>query len=182
MFERFTRGARDVVEGAVGHAERADDAEVTAEHLLLALLDAEGTKAAYALAALGVTGRREAVVAALAEARRRGGVSAADEEALAGLGIDVGAIVSCVEQAHGEGALGRERTRTKRRFTGHRPFARESKDVLEQALRVAIGRGDRTIGDEHLLLALAVRPGVARDVLGAYGSSYDAVVRVLGTG
>ncbi|MDQ8702152.1 Clp protease N-terminal domain-containing protein [Streptomyces sp. LHD-70] len=181
MFERFTQGARDVVEGAVGHAERADAPTVTAEHLLLALLDAEGTKAAYALAELGVVERRSAVVAALAEARRRGGVSEADEAALAGLGIDVGAIVSRVEEAHGEGALGRTRTK-RRRFTGHRPFDRESKGVLEQSLRVAIGRGDRTIGDEHLLLALAVRPGVVRDVLGAYGGSYDAVVRVLGGG
>ncbi|MDI3417122.1 Clp protease N-terminal domain-containing protein [Streptomyces luteolus] len=180
MFERFTRGARDVVEGAVGHAERAGDADVTPEHLLLALLDAEGTKAAYACAALGVTDRRDAVTAALAEARRRGGVSEADEGALAGLGIDVGAIVSRVEEAHGEGAL--ERTRTKRRrFTGHRSFARESKEVLEQSLRVAIGRGDRSIGDEHLLLALTVRPGVVRDVLAAHGASYDEVVRVLGT-
>ncbi|MFM9366800.1 Clp protease N-terminal domain-containing protein [Streptomyces sp. Da 82-17] len=184
MFERFTQGARDVVEGAVGHAERADAPAVTTEHLLLALLDAEGTKAAYVLAALGVTGRRDAIAADLAEARRRGGVSAADEEALAGLGIDVDAIVARVEQAHGEGALGRSgrgRGRTQRWFGGaHRPFARESKGVLEQALRVAVGRGERAIGDEHLLLALAVRPGVVRDVLGVYGASYGEVVRVLG--
>ncbi|KUF16753.1 Clp protease N-terminal domain-containing protein [Streptomyces silvensis] len=189
MFERFTQGARDVVVGAVAHAERAGAATVTDEHLLLALLDAEGTKAAFALTALGAPDRRDAITAALADARRRGGVSRADEEALAGLGIDVDAIVSSVELAHGEGALahtgapGRAPRRGRRLLlgrTGHRPFAPESKRVLEQALRVALGRGDRSIGDEHLLLALTVRPGVVRDVLRGRGVSYEGVVRVLG--
>ncbi|MFE0055751.1 Clp protease N-terminal domain-containing protein, partial [Streptomyces sp. NPDC059003] len=113
--------------------------------------------------------------------------SQADEAALAELGIDVGAIVSRVEQAHGAGVLAHsgapDARRGKRRLlglTGHRPFARESKRVLEQALRVALGRGDRSIGDEHLLLALTVRPGVVQDVLRAQGVSYAAAVRVLG--
>lgn len=184
MFERFTKGARAVVVAAVAHAERAGAATVTDEHLLLALLDAEGTKAAFALAALGVAGRRDAVAAALVEARRRGGVSQADQEALAGLGIDVEAIVSRVEEAHGEGVLAGGGPRRGRRrlpgLGGHRPFARESKDTLEKSLRIAVGRGDRSIGDEHLLLALTARPGVVQDVLGAHGASYGGVVRVLG--
>lgn len=185
MFERFTKGARDVVAGAVAHAERAGAATVTDEHLLLALLDAEGTKAAFALTALGLGDRRAAVTAALVEARRRGGVSQADQEALAGLGIDVEAIVSRVEEAHGEGVLAHSGgpRRSRRRLpglTGHRPFARESKEALEKSLRIAVGRGDRAIGDEHLLLALTTRPGVVQDVLGAHGASYEQVVRVLG--
>ncbi len=182
MFERFTEGARTVVRGAVAHAERGDAEEVEAGHLLLALLDSRGTKGAFALSALGV--RPEAVVSGLDEARRRGGVSAADAEALAGLGIDVGAIVSRVEEAHGEGALAHGRPRGRRLLggSGHRPFTREAKTVLEQSLRVALARKEKSIGDEHLLLAMAARPGVVRDVLAGCGVTFDAVERVLGSG
>ncbi|MBC9711265.1 peptidase [Streptomyces sp. TRM66268-LWL] len=182
MFERFTEGARGVVEGAVAHAKRADADEVEPGHLLLALLDARGTKGAFALSALGV--RPEAVVSDLEEARRRGGVSAADAEALAGLGIDVGEIVSRVEETHGEGALAQGRPRGRRLWSGsgHRPFTREAKTVLEQSLRVALARKEKSIGDEHLLLAMVARPGVVRDVLAGCGVTFDAVERVLGNG
>ncbi|WP_405699518.1 Clp protease N-terminal domain-containing protein [Streptomyces sp. NBC_01383] len=37
MFERFTKGARATVTGAVAHAERADAGAVGEEHVLLAL-------------------------------------------------------------------------------------------------------------------------------------------------
>ncbi|WP_415951860.1 Clp protease N-terminal domain-containing protein [Streptomyces sp. KLOTTS4A1] len=183
MFERFTQGARTVVKGAVTHAERAGAEAVEPAHLLLALIEAEGTKAAFALAALGL--RPEAVVSGLDEARRRGGVSAADAEALAGLGIDVGEIVSRVEEAHGEGALARGRRPAgwlRRAGSGHRPFARESKTILEQSLRVALARKEKSIGDEHLLLAMTARPGVVRDVLAGCGVRFDGVERVLGAG
>ncbi|MFD8796934.1 Clp protease N-terminal domain-containing protein, partial [Streptomyces vinaceus] len=107
MFERFTQDARDAVVGAVAEARRTGAATVAEEHLLLALLDRG------ALDPLGVD--RAAMAADLAAARRRGGMSRADEEALAGLGIDLTAIVSRVEEAHGEGVLAaaapRRRTR-----------------------------------------------------------------------
>ncbi|MFK8905831.1 Clp protease N-terminal domain-containing protein [Streptomyces sp. YS-3] len=183
MFERLTDGARGVVKGAVGLAGQRGDARVDPGHLLLALLDARGTKGAFALAALGV--QREAVVGGLDEARRRGGVSAADAEALAGLGIDVTEIVSRVEEAHGEGALassGRQAGRLRRAGSGHRPFTKEAKTILEQSLRVALARKDKIIGDEHLLLALTARPGVVRDVLAGCGVTFDGVQRVLGQG
>ncbi|SDJ79245.1 Clp protease N-terminal domain-containing protein [Streptomyces indicus] len=182
MFERFTDGARTVVKGAVAHAERAQAEEIEPAHLLLALLESRGTKAAFALDALGV--RAAAVVSGLDEARRRGGLSEADAEALAGLGINVGAIVSRVEEAHGEGALmhGRPRRKFPWGASGHRPFTRDAKAVLEQSLRVALARKDKTIGDEHLLLAMTARPGVVRDVLAACGATFDGVERVLGAG
>lgn len=109
MFERFTKGARATVGGAVAHAERTGADTVSEECLLLALLDQEGGRAPFALAALGLTDRRESVEAALADARRRGGMTRADADALADIGIDLGAIVSRVEETHGEGALGRPR-------------------------------------------------------------------------
>lgn len=64
MFERFTKAARAVVKGAVEHAERAGAAVVTEEHLLLALLDREDTRAADALHALCPPDRRPSLLAA----------------------------------------------------------------------------------------------------------------------
>ncbi|MGI5248015.1 Clp protease N-terminal domain-containing protein [Actinacidiphila glaucinigra] len=179
MFEKFTKSARGVVEGAVGHAGRAGDPAVTEDHLLLSLLDREGTRASAALAALGVDRRRAALEEALDETRRRGGVSRADAEALAGLGIDVAEIVARVEDAHGAGALATGRGPRRWRPAGRRPFTRGAKGVLERSLRAAVARGDRHIGDEHILLALAVGPGVVADVLAEHGASWADVERVL---
>ncbi|MFJ6936753.1 Clp protease N-terminal domain-containing protein [Streptomyces sp. NPDC101132] len=170
MFERFTREAREAVEGAVGHAERTGSAVVSEEHVLLALAE----RAPFT--SLGVdTG---ALAAALAENRRRGGLSKADEEALAGLGIDLTEIVSRVEATHGAGALAGPAPRT-RRWSNHRRFTAGAKSVLEQSLRVALGRRDRRIGTEHLLLALIARPGAVGDVLADHGVTYERVEHVL---
>ncbi len=178
MFERFTKGARAVVTGAAVHAERIGASSVTEEHMLLALLDQEGSRASFAVASLGLTGRRASLEAALAEARRRGGLTKADTEALAGIGIDVTEIVARVEGAHGEGALAGGR-RNRRWWSGHRAFGAGAKSILEQSLRVALGRGDRFIGEEHLLLALTARPGVVADVLAEHGATYATVERAL---
>ncbi|MEV6670050.1 Clp protease N-terminal domain-containing protein [Streptomyces sp. NPDC051162] len=180
MFERFTSSARDVVKGAVGHSERTGAEAVTEEDLLLSLLDSAGTTASSALSALGVDRRR--VERALGEARRHGGISRADAEALAGLGIDVAEIVARVEDTHGPGALATRRRPRRRRPAGHRPFTREAEAVLERSLRAALARDERHIGDEHILLALATGPGVAADVLTECGASRSAVERVLGGG
>ncbi|MFI7083167.1 Clp protease N-terminal domain-containing protein [Streptomyces anulatus] len=178
MFERFTRGARATVKGAVAQAERAGADSVTEEHLLLALLEQEGGRTSFAVTALGLHDRRASLDAAFAEARRRGGLTRADTDALAGIGIDIGAIVSRVEGAHGEGALAAGRT-GRRWWSGHRPFTPGAKTVLENSLRVALGRGDRFIGEEHLLLALTAKPGVVADVLAEHGATYATVRRAL---
>lgn len=178
MFERFTEVAREVVCRAVERARRAGAPDVTEEHLLLALLDGEG-RGASALAGLGVTERRVSVESALGDARRRGGLSRSDTQALAGLGIDVAEVVSRVERAHGEGALAAVSTSGKRRRAHRTPFAREAKAVLEKALKVALGRGDRHIGDEHILLALVARPGVVAEVLAGHGATYGRIEAAL---
>ncbi|WP_406280319.1 Clp protease N-terminal domain-containing protein [Embleya sp. NBC_00896] len=183
MFERFTHDARKVVRGAVERSERAGDATVGEEHMLRALLDGQGTQAALALAAVGFVASRDEVERGLAEARRRGGISQADADALADLGIDVSEIVSRVEQVHGEGALAvPERRRRLWPFGArqlHTPFTPGAKKVLEQSLRESLERGDRYIGDEHILLALTVRPGVVADLLAGYGVTHTAVLRAL---
>ncbi|MFE5976646.1 Clp protease N-terminal domain-containing protein [Streptomyces sp. NPDC056460] len=171
MFERFTKAARTVVKSAVEHAERGGATVVTPEHLLLALLDGEGTRAAGALCP---PDRRPSLVAALTDARRRAGLSRADEEALADLGIDVGAIVARVEETHGEGALAGDR-KDSGWWSGRRSFSREAKTVLEKSLRVALARKDREIGDEHILLALTTTGGVVAEVLADHGVTYASV-------
>lgn len=178
MFERFTKDARAVVVGAVEQAEGSGAEFVDAEHLLLALLDREAGRASFALAALGLAERGDAVREALRESRRRAGLSQADTEALAGLGIDVSEIVARVEEAHGVGAMSGDRA-GRGRWSGRRPFGRGAKEVLEKALRIAVARRDRHIGDEHLLLALTVRPGVPGEVLADHGVTHESVVRVL---
>ncbi|MFD3540073.1 Clp protease N-terminal domain-containing protein [Streptomyces sp. NPDC058662] len=188
MFERFTRDARSAVTGAVTAAQEAGAASVTEEHLLLALMDLG------ALDPLGVD--RGAIASDLAAARRRGGMSKADEEALAGLGIDLTEIVARVEETHGEGALAAParrrrglgasvrsalgRAEPEGRAGGYRPhFASGSKQVLEQSLRIALGRHDRHIGALHLLLALVSRPGTVAEVLADHGVTYGTAERGL---
>ncbi|UPT44648.1 Clp protease N-terminal domain-containing protein [Streptomyces sp. WAC00303] len=178
MFERFTRGARATVKGAVAQAGRAGADSVTEEHLLLALLEQEGGRTSFAVTALGLHDRRASLDAAFAEARRRGGLTRADTDALADIGIDIGAIVSRVEGVHGEGALAAGRG-GRRWWSGHRPFTPGAKTVLENSLRVALGRGDRFIGEEHLLLALTAKPGVVADVLAEHGATCATVQRAL---
>jgi ATP-dependent Clp protease ATP-binding subunit ClpA len=178
MFERFTKDARAVVTGAVEQAEREGTQNVDAEHLVLALLDREGSRGSFALAALGVRERAESVRRELGEARRRGGLSQAEADALAGLGIDVGEIVARVEEVHGVGAMSGDR-KDKGWWFGRRSFSRGAKDVLERALRIAVGRRDRHVGDEYILLALVGRPGVPAEVLADHGVTYEALVRVL---
>jgi ATP-dependent Clp protease ATP-binding subunit ClpA len=180
MFERFTKDARAVVKGALGHAEEARAQCVDAEHLLLALLDREGSRGSFALAALGLAAeRREAVRRAVAEARRRAGLSQAEADALAGLGIDVSEIVARVEEVHGIGAMSGD-LKDKGWWSGRRTtFGRGAKEILERALRVALAHRDRHIGDEHLLMALTVRPGVPAEVLADHGVTFEALTRVL---
>ncbi|MYX16479.1 peptidase [Streptomyces sp. SID8374] len=178
MFERFTHGARATVKGAVAQAERVGAGSVTEEHLLLALLEQEGSRASFALAALGLSARRASLDASFAEARRRGGLTKADTEALAGIGIDVDTVVGRVEGAHGEGALAAGRS-GRRWWSGHRPFTPGAKTILEKSLRVALGRGDRFIGEEHLLLALTATPGTVADVLAEHGATHATVHRAL---
>ncbi|NNN35241.1 peptidase [Streptomyces sp. S3(2020)] len=179
MFERFTKDARAVVQTSVAHAERTGAATVGAEHLLLALLDREASRASFALASLGLAGdRKESVRRSLAESRRRAGLSQAEADALAGLGIDVAEIVARVEEAHGVGAMSGDR-KDKSWWSGRRTFGRDAKDVLERSLRTAVARRDRHVGDEHLLLALTVRPGVPGEVLADHGVTYASLTRVL---
>ncbi|MER7896000.1 Clp protease N-terminal domain-containing protein [Streptomyces sp. NPDC096046] len=180
MFERFTKDARDVVKSAYEQVEGSGGGGrcVEPEHLLLALLDREDSRGSFALTTLGLGERRDSVREALLEARRRAGLTQAETDALAGLGIDVEEIVARVEDVHGIGALAGDR-RDKRSWSGRVSFSRGAKDVLERSLRVALARRDRNIGDEHILLALTLRPDVPAEVLADHGVTYESLMRVL---
>lgn len=159
MFNRFTDVARRVVHEAARQARN----EVTDEHLLLALLDQQGTTSARLLTDAGVT--PDKVGAAFRAAERKGGLTDAEAAMIMSeLGIDVDEVVASVERALGKNVLTPP--------AGRGRFARTAKDVLAGALSQAKSLRDRELNDQHLLLALAAHEGVAGQLLATHGLSY----------
>ncbi|RLK60586.1 Clp protease N-terminal domain-containing protein [Actinokineospora cianjurensis] len=180
MFERFTSAARVVVRDGVYLAEQDEAARIEPEHLLLALLKQDGSRGTDVLTHHAVT--TASAKAAIDTIRRRGGLSEADAAALGEFGIDVEAVVAAVEETHGAGAL--SGTPKRPRSIGPRwrvPFSRDAKRVLEFSLREALARGDKSIGDEHVLLALLKAGGVAAEALTSLGVTHDKVSAYLST-
>lgn len=175
MFERFTKEARRLVIGATEEAENLSSPEVDPLHLLASLTHFPDGSAALLLSELGVA--LDDVAARAERARRRGGVSDAEVEALGELGIDVETLVERVEEGHGRGAL----ARGLRLGTRHLPFATSTKRALERCLEEAQKLGDRHIGSEHILLSLATLPGPTADVLASLGVDQLALRRAVRT-
>lgn len=173
----FTDDAKGAVVGALERA-RADRApEVLPEHLLLHLLDRPDTPAGTILAEYGA-----GMVEALRLARRRGGLTDADADALEEFGIDLDLVVDRVEEMSGEYALAAARPASRPwRFGNSVPFSDDLKLVLKaagsEAQEVRAGR----LEDIHLLLALLRRPGVVRETLARRGLTY-AVARARAAG
>ena len=170
MFERFTRGARGVVEGAQAEARGLRHSRIDTEHLLLGILRDTDSPAAVLLADAGLTleGTREHVIRSVDGGAR-------DADALKGLGIDLDKVRHSVEEAFGPGAL--ERARGRGFSRSHIPFSGAAKKVLELSLREAIHLGDREIRPEHILLALLREGhGVAAEFLTRSGVT-DGTVR-----
>jgi ATP-dependent Clp protease ATP-binding subunit ClpA len=153
MFERFTQQARVAVTNAVGEAERRGDRHVGNEHLLLAVIASHNPLTTPALDAFGVDVERA-----------RTTLDAGDVEALAAVGVDVAALPA-PEPDDG----GRRSFWPFRGPGSHKPFTSGAKQTLEATLRETLRLGDRHIGVEHLLLALATRtaPDPARHLLTA---------------
>ncbi|WP_370946224.1 Clp protease N-terminal domain-containing protein [Amycolatopsis sp. cg5] len=176
MFERFTTGAREAVIDAQRIAVEGGAKQIDPMHLLAAVaLTASGRTL---LGDLGVA--PEDLAGEVLRIRRRGGLSDADAEALSEFGIDVEQIIDKVEQMHGPGALSPPPGRLGRNDRKSRlPFARESKKALEKTLREALSLGDKHIGEENMLLALASLPGPASDVLAQKDINYLALRQAL---
>jgi ATP-dependent Clp protease ATP-binding subunit ClpA len=151
VFERFTKKARRTVEEARKEANARGDMAVDSQHILLGLCRVEDSVAAGVLAESGLT--YEIVQRAVSE-QAGAGVSA---DALATIGIDLGAVRDAVEESFGPGAFERV-ARGKRAKLSGPPFTPRAKKVLELSLREAIALHHNYIGTEHILLAL-VRDG-----------------------
>lgn len=160
MFERFTSGAREVVEEARDEAAALGHDHIGTEHLLL------GAAARGALPA-----SLELSHAAL-QAAVRDFSQDIDANALASIGIDLEAVRRSVEESFGPGALSGRRGRRRR----HQPFCPKAKKALELALREALVMRDCHIGPEHILLGLArdADTGAAR-TLAACGTTPAAL-------
>ena len=171
MFERFSGTGRAVVTEAQEQARLLGDSEITADHLLLAVLRGGDNPAVRVLNRLGID--RDAV------ARRTQALGGADAQALEAIGVDLDAVRERAEASFGPGALDqplRRRGLLKSRSGGHIPFTASAKGVLTQSLREALALGDKAIGPEHLLLGLlAGNNGTVGHTLRGLGSDPDRV-------
>ncbi len=154
MFERFTEDARLAVRTAQEEARRLRHPAIGTEHLLLALAGAGEGPGRQALRDRGLdaTDLRRRVAGIVGSADD----DALDPEALATLGIDLDAVRRVTEASFGPGAL--DASGRKRMPTGHIPFSKRAKKVLELSLRESLSLGHRYIGSGHLLLGL-IREG-----------------------
>ncbi|MBF6365121.1 Clp protease [Nocardia puris] len=171
MFERFTKSARFAVVGAQEDARALRSPSIGVEHVLLGVLAHAEPDVKALLAEEGLT--HAGVTAALRQRRRGEPLGDADAEALRSIGIDLDAVRESLEATFGENALdGPEPAPPrglfgKRRASGHIPFTRDAKKVLELSLREALARQDKTIGVEHVLLGILRAPNdTTADLLG----------------
>jgi ATP-dependent Clp protease ATP-binding subunit ClpA len=156
MFERFTHGARRIVELAQIQARDLGHGWIGTEHLILALVSEDLGPSTHVLQAAGIDASR--FKAALEADLGTANDWARDAEALRAIGIDLYEVRRRVEETFGPGALdARPQSCKKSGRWGHIPFTRKSKRALELSLREALRLGHRYIGGEHILL------GVLRD-------------------
>jgi ATP-dependent Clp protease ATP-binding subunit ClpA len=150
-------------------------AYVGTEHVLLAIIEEPETRAARALARLGLT---PDVVRGDVERIIGVGLPRAappiDPDALATLGIDLDEVRRRVEEAFGPGALEAARAGVPDHGGGPcRCIAPRLKQALERAVAEA---GEAPLGPEHVLVSLAaVQDSVAARILDAHGVSADAL-------
>jgi len=175
MFERFTDRARTAVTKAKQEADALGHHAMGTEHLLLAMLAADGGVAHTVLRASGI--EYDAVRAVVA--------AGDDAAALRSIGIDLDAVRSSVEQTFGPGALERAEPVERGGFLFRRTkmptrFNNGSKKALELSLRIALSMKHSYIGTEHLLLGvLKEERGTGGRMLREQGMSYDRTVELV---
>ncbi|OLT24943.1 hypothetical protein BJF79_44610 [Actinomadura sp. CNU-125] len=146
MFERFTKDAREAVTGAQGQARDLGHGYIGTEHLLLALVAADGGTAR--------TLREHGLDAAALRARLgEAGGGDLDGDALRAIGIDLEAVRRATEDSFGEGALDAP-GRGNGRPQAHLRFTKDAKKALELSLRHAIRLKQKHINAGHILLGL----------------------------
>jgi ATP-dependent Clp protease ATP-binding subunit ClpA len=169
MFERFTDRARAIVTGAKDEADGLGHHAMGTEHLLLAMLAADGGIAHTVLLASGIEyDEVQAVVAA-----------GDDAAALRSIGIDLDAVRASVDETFGPGALQRAEPAERDGFLLRRTkvpsrFNQSAKKCIELSLRIALSMKHKYIGTEHILLAiLKEERGTGGRLLREQGMSYD---------
>jgi ATP-dependent Clp protease ATP-binding subunit ClpA len=138
MFEKFTKEARAIVTIAVTEAENWGSPRVGSEHLLIASAGASLPFDRSLLGPLnvGAEGIRDQL-------------DRMDSASLAAVGFDPDLLRPDLRNMRSTGKSDTGR---------HRPFTHGAKEVLKGSLRQTIERGDRSIGAEHVLLALLAVP------------------------
>ena len=172
MLTRFTPAIRALVGRAYEQAVREGSPEIGETHLFEALLEDE--KGVVLLEAVAGDQVRERVVAEIKRARRTGGLTAAETDALAGLGVDVGALVGRIEGQLGTDALARPETG---------PRSRSQRVVLSGTVLRAFDEGERQVGMagggsmgvEHLALGIVSTPSLLSESLARRGVTVETV-------
>jgi ATP-dependent Clp protease ATP-binding subunit ClpA len=164
-----------VIADALVRARAEGTSRIGEEHLFAALL--ANPDSGPLLGRLGGPGEAEAVRAEVREARRRGGLTAGEEQALAGLGIDLDEVVARVEARLGAGALDSASVPARRASVSPEAVA-----VLNAAQRQKAARGDRQTTARHLLLGLLAQPGLLADALAARGITLAGVLQAMDAG
>ncbi len=177
MMSRLTPEVRAVVARAYGLAQRDGSQQIGEDHLLSALLDDE--QGGVLLAKVAGASERAQVAEEMEQARRRGGVTDGEADALAGFGIDVDAVVAQIEQQLGAGALTGPRRRAARRWTGP-VMSGPAVRVLAEAQRYLSLAGGRSLGVEHLVLGLVSSAGIVSESLARRGITAATVSASLG--
>lgn len=184
MFERFAKAPKYAIVVAQEEARELRSPSIQVEHVLLGLLVAPDEGLRRLLAERGITA--EGVRGELGRKRTGEPLGEEDAEALRSIGIDLDAVRESLEATFGEDALERAVPAEKERRglfrgakgmnTGHIPFTRDAKKVLELSLRETIARGDDRIEAGHVLLGVLRAPNdTTRRLLG--GADGIAAVR-----
>lgn len=167
----ITHATRAVIGDAGVRAEAEHADQIREEHLLAAVLADVSIQDALARADQPVD--VGLVLADVRRARRRAGLTAAESDALSGLGIDVDQLVERVEATLGEGALDGSRP-TRPAWRGLSVSAGLNQ-VLAAGHRQMLARGERRLDVAHILLGLLDHPGLVADALARQGVTLAAV-------
>ncbi len=170
---RLTPEVRAVVARAYGLAQRDGCRQVSEGHLLWALLDDEHGGAL--LAKIAGASERAQVAEEIEQARRRGGVSDGEADALAVLGINVDAVVAQIEEQLGAGALAGSGPRPARRWTDPVMSGPAVRVLAEAQAHLSLA-GGRSLGVQHLVLGLVSAPGVVSESLARRGINASTVL------